>query len=198
MHTDLHGSAARTVTIVKPVIDFEFIIHRKSWEFLSQYVTKSQDRHERMKSKIAEALFNALEASATLEREAKLQKEEADKIDKRKKQELEAKKDTENNIYERPQAKLLADSFLDATKDIFALSEVYETLQDEASKSFRMKLKLTINRRSGQITDSLKQIKDVAAELVQICFESRTISKSAFAYSLVLLSKKLLVKSSFT
>lgn len=150
-----------------------------------------------MKVKIAKAvdLVKKLEAAANLEREAKLQKEELEKFENQRTQkELEAKKAAETNIYERPQAKAFADSFLDATKEIFSMSQVYENAQDSLTKSFRMKLKLTINRRTGQITDSKKQIEDIVGELVQLCFESRMISKNAFAYCLVLLSNKLLVK----
>ncbi len=153
-----------------------------------------------MKAKIAEAveLVRKLEAASNLEKEAKLQKEESEKLENQRKQtELETKNAAETNIYERPQAKAMADSFLDATKEIFSMSETYESSQDSLSKSFRMKLKLAINRRTGQITDSKKQIKDVVGELVQLCFESRTISKNAFAYCLVLLSNKLLVQNDY-
>lgn len=151
-----------------------------------------------MKSKIAEAIALArkLEEAASLERTAKLKKEELEKLDRQKKLiELEAKRAAEENIYERPQAKAIADSFLGATKDIFPLSSTFENSQDSIAKNFRMKLKMTINRRTGQITDSVKQIKAVVTELVQLCYESRTISKQAFAYCLTLLSNKLLVKS---
>lgn len=150
-----------------------------------------------MKAKIAEAVvvMKKLEDAAKLDREAELKKEELQKLEQQnKQQELEARKAAENNIYERPQAKAQADSFLEATKEIFAMSEIYDNSQDSNSKSFKMKMKLTINRRTGQITDSKKQIKEVVNELVRICFESRTNSKQAFAYCLVLLSNKLLVK----
>ena len=153
-----------------------------------------------MKAKIAEAtaLAKKLKAAAALEKEAKLKKEELEKLkleNQKKAQEIEAKKAAENNnIYERPQAKALADSFLDATKEIFSMSSIFENSQESTVKSFRLKLKMTINRRTGQITDSRKQIKAIVAELVQLCFESRSISKQAYSYCLVLLSNKLLVK----
>ena len=152
-----------------------------------------------MKAKIAEAVSVAkeLEIAASLEIEAKLRKEELEKLkteNQRKAKEAEEKKAKENNnIYERPQAKALADSFIDATKEIFSMSAIFEDSQDPNVKSFKLKLKMTINRRTGQITDSLKQIKAVAIELVQLCFESRTISKQAYSYCLVFLSYKLLV-----
>ena len=152
-----------------------------------------------MKAKIAEAasLAKKLEVVAALEKEAKLKNEELDKLkienQKKAAKEAEEKKNGENNMYERPQAKALADSFLDATKEIFSMSADFQNSQDPALKSFRLKLKMTINRRTGQITDSLKQIKAVVVELIQLCFESRTISKSAYSYCLVLLSNKLLV-----
>lgn len=153
-----------------------------------------------MKAKIVEAvtISKMLEEAAALERAAKLQKEELEKLKQQKKAEkLEAKKAAEENIYERPQAKAIADSFLDATKEIFSMSSAFENSQDSIAKNFRMKLKMTINRRTGQITDSLKQISAVVSELVQLCFESRTISKHAFSYCLTLLSNKLLVKPWF-
>lgn len=151
-----------------------------------------------MKAKIAEAnsLARKLESAAALEREAKLKKDELEKLkleNVKKAKEEQEKKASENNIFERPQAKALADSFLDATKEIFSMSAVFENSQDSNAKSLRLKLKMTINRRTGQITDSLKQIRAVVAELVQLCFESRMISKQAYSYCLVLLSSKLLV-----
>lgn len=152
-----------------------------------------------MKAKIVEAvaLAKKLEA-ASLERAAILKKEELEKLEQQKiAKEREARKAAEENIYERPQAKLIADSFLDATKEIFSLSSVFENSQDSMAKNFRMKLKMTINRRTGQITDSVKQIRTIVSELVQLCFESRTISKQAFSYCLILLSNKLLVNCCF-
>ena len=149
-----------------------------------------------MKAKIAEAVAVAkkLEEAASLERAAKLEKEELKKLEQLKiAKEREARKVAEENIYERPQAKAIAESFLDATKEIFSMSLEFENSQDSMAKNFRMKLKMTINKRTGQITDSLKQIRAVVSELVQLCFESRTISKQAFSYCLTLLSNKLLV-----
>jgi hypothetical protein len=149
-----------------------------------------------MKVKIAEAvaLAKRLEEDASLERAAKLKKEELEKLEKQKiAKEREARKVAEENIYERPQAKALADSFLDSTKELFSMSSAFENAHDSMSKNFRMKLKMTINKRTGQITDSVKQIRSVVSELVQLCFESRTISKHAFSYCLTLLSNKLLV-----
>lgn len=145
-----------------------------------------------MKSKISEAniLAKKLEAAESYEREAKLKKEELEKLSSK---EIEEKKALENNNYERPQSKALAESFLDSTKEIFSMSTFFENFEDATSKAFRLKLKMTINRRTCQITDSIKQIRAVAVELVQICFESRSVSKQAFAYCLVLLSNKLLV-----
>lgn len=153
-----------------------------------------------MKSKIAEAvaLAKSLEEAASVERAAKLKKEELQKLEQiRVAKEIESRKAAEENIYERPQAKAIADSFLDATKEIFSMSAIFENSQDTVAKNFRMKLKMTINRRTGQITDSVKQIRAVVGELVQLCFESRTISKQAFSYCLTLLSNKLLVKIAF-
>ena len=143
-----------------------------------------------MKLKIAEAgILARLEAAASSE---KIQKEEIE----RQKKEADEKKAAETNIYERPQSKALANSFIEATAELFAMSSNFEATQDSAAKTFRMKLKMTINRRTGQITDSLRQIRIIATELIQLCFESRTISKQAFSYCLILLSKKLLVSIS--
>lgn len=150
-----------------------------------------------MKAKIAEAVTFAknLEEAASLERAAKLKKEELENLEQQKiAKESEARKAAEENIYERPQAKSVAEAFLDATKEIFSMSSAFENSQDSMAKNFRMKLKMAINKRTGQITDSLKQIRAVVGELVQLCFESRTISKQAFSYCLTLLSNKLLVK----
>lgn len=144
-----------------------------------------------MKLKIAEAgiLARRLEAAASSEKAEKIQKEV---IEKQKKA-AEEKRAAEINIYERPQSKALANSFIEATAELFTMSSNFETSQDSAAKTFRMKLKMTINRRTGQITDSLRQIRTIATELIQLCFESRTISKQAFSYCLILLSNKLLV-----
>ena len=143
-----------------------------------------------MKLKIAEAV--ALEKQF-IAAEKLLKKEELDKLKQKQIKEAEERKAVENNIYERPQSKALADSFLDATKEIFLMRSIFENSQDTGLKSFRMKAKMAINKKTAQLTDSLKQIKTVASELVQLCFESRTISKQAFSYCLVLLSTKILV-----
>lgn len=163
---------------------------------MTQYVSDSQSRHERMKRMIAEAtaLARKIEEATALERSVKLKKEELEKLEsQRKAKELDARKTADSNVYDRPQAKAAADAFLESTKEIFAMNSAYENSQESHAKSLKMKLKLTINRRTGQITDSLKQIKAVVSELVQLCYESRTTSKQAFSYCLVLLAEKLLV-----
>lgn len=163
---------------------------------MSHYVANAQNRHEKMKFKIAEVVHQSEKSKADerVKLESKLKQELSEKIKTQKKaSEIEVENAASNSIYERPQAQALADSFLNLTKEIFAMSDCYENFQDSASKSFRMKLKLTINRKTGQITDSLKQIRTIVHDLVQLCFESRTISKQAFSYCLVLLSNKFIV-----
>lgn len=163
---------------------------------MTQYVNHSQLRYERMKMKIAEAsaLAKKIEEAVALERSAKLKKEELERLEnQRKAKELEARKAEESNVYERPQAKAAADAYLESTKEFFAMSSAFDNSQDSLAKNLKMKMKLTINRRTGQITDSLKQIKAVVSELVQLCYEGRTTSKQAFSYCLILLASKLLV-----
>lgn len=114
----------------------------------------------------------------------------------KKKMEEEAKKKAAEAIdgqYERPQSQAQAEAFILASKDHFHLSSVFENAQDSASKTLRMKLKMNINRRVGQINDSWQQIKSIIADLVKFCFEGRSASKEAFSYSLVLLASKFLV-----
>lgn len=152
-----------------------------------------------MKNKIAEAsaLAKKIEEAAIIARSLQIKKEESDKLEQLKRQkELEDKNNADTNIYERPQAKATADAFLNSTREFFTMKSAYENSQDSVAKSLKMKMKLTINRRTGQITDSLKQIKAVVSEIVQLCYEARTASKHAFSYCLVLLADKLLVRLS--
>lgn len=162
--------------------------NRKSWDFLSNYVNNAQLRHEKMILKINEAvaLMKQIEESALSDKIAREELEHRRNLE-------ESKKKEQSSIYERPQAKAMADSFVTSTKGIFEMCSVFEKCDEPAAKALRMKLKLNINRRTGQITDSLKQIRTIDSELVQLCFESRTHSKNAFSFCLVLLASKLLV-----
>lgn len=108
----------------------------------------------------------------------------------------EAKKKAAESLeaqYERPQSKAQFDAYNLASKDHFSLSSMFENAQDSASKTLRMKLKMNINRRIGQINDSLQQVRSIVADLTSLCYESRSVSKHAFSYSLVLLASKFLV-----
>lgn len=143
-----------------------------------------------MKQKIVEAATTArhLDVIAAAERA------ERDVIASKEKALAEEKKKlAERNDYERPQAQAQADAFLSASKEHFALAAIYENLNDSTTKAFKMKLKMTINRRTGQITDSLQQIKSIAGDLVQLCFQSRNTTRQAYSYCLVLLASKFLV-----
>ncbi len=110
----------------------------------------------------------------------------------------EAKKKAAESLegqYERPQSKAQLEAYNLASRDHFSLAAVFENAQDSASKTLRMKLKMNINRRIGQINDSLQQIRSIVADLTSLCHESRSVSRNAFSYSLVLLASKFLVSN---
>ena len=180
----------------KSLLNSNIIYFRVSWNFLSEYINASQSRHDKMKAKISEAidLAKRLEEAAARAKIAQMQDEESKRIQKEKlEKEQTEKKKNELNAYERPQSKALAESFLETTKEIFLLSSEFESSKDPNCSSLKMKLKLNINRRTGQITDSFKQMSEISKELIQLSYESRSFSKQAFYYCLILLSSKLLV-----
>ena len=166
-----------------------YLFYSKSWEFLNDYIIESQNRFDIMKARLTKAADLKLE-------EAKAAAKKLADAEYKAMMDKEAKKkaaEAHEAQYERPQSKTQADSFALASRDHFALATVFENAQDSASKTLRMKLKMNINRRIGQINDSLQQIKSIVSDLVNLCYEGRSVSREAFSYSLVLLSSKFLV-----
>ncbi len=158
--------------------------------FLNDYISQSQNRFEKMKDRLSKA------ATLKLAEEAQAAKRVAD-AEYKSKIDAEAKKKSEASLeaqYERPQSKAQFDAFNLASKDHFSSAFAFENAQDSASKTLRMKLKMNINRRIGQINDSLQQIKSIVADLTALCYECRSVSNQAFSFSLVLLASKFLVK----
>lgn len=139
-----------------------------------------------MKATLSKAadLKLALDAKETADAETKKRLEEANK---------KAAAEALEGQYERPQSKAAADAFKASSKEHFELSSVFENAQDSASKTYRMKVKMNINRRIGQINDSMSQIRSIIDDLVKVCYESRSVSRQAYSYTLVLLASKFIV-----
>jgi hypothetical protein len=151
-----------------------------------------------MKSRLVESRKIALQLEAaalaqTKDAETKVAALAAQEL--RQRLEREQKKLEAASDYERPQAIAQAAKFDSAAQDQFARSKKFEEATDSASKTFRMEMKMTVNRKVGQLTDSRKQIGLVLSDLLQLYYQARTRSKEAAAYCLILIASKIIVRT---
>jgi len=168
-----------------------------SWNFLGNYLNSVQTRQENMKAKLSEAncIQKELESLASLKAKNDAEKTAASLLDQEAKLERDAeqKKVTASLDFERPQAMAQVAAFEEASKEYFLLAPLFENSTANQTKTLRLNMKMTVNKKVGQLTDSIVQIKSITADLVQLYFQTRSTSKEATAYFLILLSSKIMV-----
>lgn len=167
-----------------------------SWEFLNIYINNAQNRQELMKARLNAAIQGQKELTVLIGIKAQEDAKKAASaaaINARLVLEAEQKNAAADLEFERPQAMAQAIAFEGSSKEYFSLAPIFENSTAPQAKTFRLKLRMDVNRKIGQLTDSASQIKSIANDLVQLYFQSRSNSKEAAAYFLILLSTKILV-----